>query len=138
MPVERFSDEDLLEINGNKATCMDYHDTLEYKIGELSNEFVTNEKLCITDRASIMDRVYTKMLEYKSQWEVYKDMENMDSATAKQFAEVNALVDFFSQLHEDLGELDNKRVKNCETLVNMLRQSNVYKYLDPEVQEYEY
>ena len=48
------------------------------------------------------------------------------------------MVDFFVQLHEDFGELDNKRLQNYETLVNMLRKSNVYKYMSPEVQEYEY
>lgn len=129
MPVDRYED--------SKVEC-DQKDTLEYKIGQLSNEFVINNKLCITERASIIARLYSKILEYKSQLEIYQNMENMDAATAKQYAEVNSMVDFFVQLHEDFGELDNKRLQNYETLVNMLRKSNVYKYMSPEVQEYEY
>jgi len=129
MPVDRYED--------SKVEC-DQKDTLEYKIGQLSNEFVTTDKLCITERASIIARLYSKICEYKSQLEIYQMMDNMDAATAKQYAEVNSMVDFFVQLHEDFGELDNKRLQNCETLVNMLRKSNVYKYMSPEVQEYEY
>ena len=129
MPVDRYEDS---KVEG------DYKDTLEYTIGQLSNEFVINDKLCITERASIIARLYSKILEYKSQLEIYQNMENMDAATAKQYAEVNSMVDFFVQLHEDFGELDNKRLQNYETLVNMLRKSNVYKYMSPEVQEYEY
>ena len=129
MPVDRYEDS---KVEG------DYKDSLEYTIGQLSNEFVINDKLCITERASIIARLYSKILEYKSQLEIYQNMENMDAATAKQYAEVNSMVDFFVQLHEDFGELDNKRLQNYETLVNMLRKSNVYKYMSPEVQEYEY
>ena len=129
MPVDRYEDS---KVEG------DYKDTLEYTIGQLSNEFVINDKLCITERASIIARLYSKISEYKSQLEIYQNMENMDAATAKQYAEVNSMVDFFVQLHEDFGELDNKRLQNYETLVNMLRKSNVYKYMSPEVQEYEY
>ena len=89
MPVDRYEDS---KVEG------DYKDTLEYTIGQLSNEFVINDKLCITERASIIARLYSKILEYKSQLEIYQNMENMDAATAKQYAEVNSMVDFFVQL----------------------------------------
>lgn len=129
MPVDRYED--------SKVEC-DHTDTLEYKIGQLSDEFVTREKLCITERASIIARLCSKISEYKSQLEIYQMRDDMDALTVKQYAEVNSMIDFFLQLHEDFGELDNKRLQNCETLVNMLRKSDVYKYMNPEVQEYEY